>query len=209
MKFYVTEKQYALVGNALPVMESLYRNDPLPIFQLIEENYELDKGVAQKAADIVLNTHITSANKEQALRIDRLLSDWTLGASSISEEMFRYTIPLDNSQEKLLAKTLDVVSRIMMGQLHILFDALDMPAETLNNKHAMQVFQDVYLDGLHGAQEARDIVFPGIKELGWHGGYSIANRNVTESARLAYEMSKVLKKEQPLKVTDEPICRLQ
>lgn len=208
MKFLVTQKQYALVQKMLPVMEQLYKNDIAPLFQLIAADYSLDPVAVEVAVKIVQDMGITAPNINKAMRLSSLSSSWKLEAQTIQDGPFAYAVKLEDDEEYLLEKTLDVFSRIVMGQLHILFETMDVPEEMAQNPHMMTMHGDVYWRGLHGGQEARDLLFPGIKEAGWNGGYGIASKDVAEDARLAYELSKALRKEYALHVTDEPVARL-
>lgn len=208
MKFLVTANQYALVEKMLPVMECLHKNNLIPIFELIADDYGVEAEAAEKAAAIISDMGITAPNIRKAMQLSRLSSTWKLEARTVQNGPFVCTVELDDSEKHLLEKTLDAFSRIVMGQMHILFEVLDMPENLRDNQHAVNMYHDVYWDGLHGAKEARDILFPSIKDFGWHGGYGIANKEVAEDARLAYQLNRVLCRNYVLPVTDEPIAQL-
>ena len=204
----LTEKQYELVKKMLPLMEHLYKNDLVPLFKLIAEDYGDEAGAAEKAAAIINDMGITAPNIRKAMQLSSLSSTWKLEAHTIKNGPFVYTVELDDLEKRLLEKTLDVFSRIVMGQLHILFETMDMPENLQDNQHAVEMYHDVYWDGLHGAKDARDLLFPAIKDFGWHGGYGIASKEVAEDARLAYQLNRALCTNYVLPVTDEPLAQL-
>lgn len=208
MTVYVTEKQYKLVSNALSVMIRLYDNDMLALFLLICNDYKLNNSSAHKASELIRNMQITDKNEVMKAQCAALLFDWGQKEKLPDNGKYQYAIELAREQQKKLANILDTFSRITMGQLHILFEALDIPNALKNNQHAVQMYHDIYWDGLYGAKEARDILFPGIKEFGWHGGYGITSKEVSENSKLAYQMSRVLRNERPLQVTGEPLPML-
>lgn len=209
MKLAVTEKQYALVKRVLPVMAELYRNKTLPIFELIEAEYSSEKGTAAQAAALVEQLHITAPNMQKANDTERLLSVWVNDADVIQDGPYKFVIQLEDRQQKLLAKSLDAFSRIVMGQFFILFETLDISDSLQTNLHAFQAYQDVYWGGLHGAKEMRDMLMPAIKQFGWHGGYGISNPNVAECSRLAYQLSHAILREYALPVTAEPMAQVK
>lgn len=210
MTFWCTEKQYNLILEVLPLMAKFYRNDILPLFQYIAKEYDLMYEAAEKANNIVSGLHITAANPVKAMDIDCLLSTWEQDYIPVQEAPFHFQIALNDRQRKLLAKTLDVFSRIVMGQLFILFETLDLPENIQDNEHAIQTYHDVYWDGKCGAKEARDLLFPDIRHFGWYGGYGISNPKVAESSRLAYQLARVLNAGAGyiLPVTDEPLAKI-
>lgn len=209
MKLVVTEKQYALVKRVLPIMAELYRNKTLPIFELIEAEYSSEKGAAAQAAAMVEQLGITAPNMQKANDAERLLSVWVNDADVIQDGPFKFVIQLEDRQQKLLAKSLDAFSRIVMGQFHILFETLDVSDTLQYNQHAVETYQDVYWDGLHGAKEVRDMLLPDIKQFGWHGGYGISNPDVAECSRLAYQLSHAILQEYALPVTSEPMAQVK
>lgn len=209
MFLFVTDKQYALVNRVLPIMADLHRNRPLPLFHLIAEEYNLTEDAAEKATEIISNLHITAANPVKAMELEQLYSFWTQKTQKVQNEPFGWRIEISEKQKNRLAQTLDAFSRIVMGRFHILFEVLDVPDDFQTNKYAMQMFHDVYWTGAYGAKEARDLLFPQISDFGWNGGYGIANQNVAEISRLAYQMAKALNKEMALPVTKEPIAQVE
>lgn len=102
---------------------------------------------------------------------------------------------------------MDMFSRIVMGQFHILFEAVDI--EISDKPRAIHMYHDVYWDGGYRVKEARDLLFPKIKKFGWHGGFGISNPKVAEDSRLAYQISRALRREYILPVTQEPIAQLR
>ena len=208
MKILVTKPQYGLIKKVLPIMASFYRNNFEPLFQLIEEDYGLPEGAAKDAAGIIHNIQITTPAYRKAISVEDLSSTWNFPEAT-EEQPYNYTVELSDNQRTLLSKTLDIFSRIVMGQLHILFEALDVPDEFNKNQHMMQAYHDAYWDGGAGAKEARDILFPAIKNFGWHGGYGISNQNVAEDSRLAYQLSRALENKYALPVTSEPIILMR
>lgn len=123
-------------------------------------------------------------------------------------EYVKYEVKLEEPERCLLAQTLDAFSRIVMGQMHILFEIMDIPESTQENQHALDMYHDVYWYGQYGAKEARDLLFPAIRDFGWNGGYGIASKEVAEDARLAYQLVKALRREYVLPVTNEPIAQI-
>ena len=123
-------------------------------------------------------------------------------------EYVKYEVKLEEPERCLLAQTLDAFSRIVMGQMHILFEIMDIPESTQENQHVLDMYHDVYWYGQYGAKEARDLLFPAIRDFGWNGGYGIASKEVAEDARLAYQLVKALRREYVLPVTDEPIAQI-
>lgn len=209
MKVYTTKKQCLLVRKALPVMAQLYRNEFEPLLRMIAETYGNDPRCAAKAATILQQTGVTAAAPLKAERLDALATDWELETQPVSDPVHPYCTELDSAQVDLLSKTLDAFSRITMGQLHILFEVLDVPPGFSENPHALCTYQDVYWDGKHGGKEARDILFPEIRNFGWFGGYGISNPDVSEDSRLAYQISRALSRDYVLPVTKEPLARVE
>lgn len=120
--------------------------------------------------------------------------------------MFRLT----NSERKALSKVLDTYSRIMMGQLSIIFEALDIQTDGKEpTERQLQAWHDAYWEGGMGLRDAKAQLLPDTAEFGWNGGYGICNQKVALGSRLAYEMRKILDKEKPLKVTDVSLPRVE
>ena len=209
MVVIVTQKQHELVKRALANMEQLYQNNPAPLFHLISEWYKGGSEAATKAAEIISGLPIVVANIPAAKKTKQLLMDWQKRTSPASEEGFEYAVELSDDQLAQLSKILDAFSRIMMGQLHILFETMDIPVAVDKNPHMMQMYHDVYWEGLYGAKEAKDLLFPATKQFGWNGGYGIANREVAEDSRLAYQIAKAIRNEYALPVTDEPLIQMR
>ena len=119
-------------------------------------------------------------------------------------------LQLTDEERKALAKILDTFSRILMGQLSVIFEALDVRVgkESIQ-EHQLQAWHDAYWEGGLGLQKARADLIPETAEFGWNGGYGICSKQVSEKSRLAYEMQKVLNFAKPLKVTEIPLPHLE
>lgn len=204
----LTLKQYNLVQKMLPPMEKLHQNDFIPLFRLIADDYHIEDKAAERAAAIISNISVIVSSPRKAARLCSLASTWSSKATVVQDEPFTYEVKLEEPERCLLAQTLDAFSRIVMGQMHILFEIMDIPESTQENQHALDMYHDVYWYGQYGAKEARDLLFPAIRDFGWNGGYGIASKEVAEDARLAYQLVKALRREYVLPVTDEPIAQI-
>lgn len=207
MKVYVTSKQYELINKTLLMMTQLYNNDFFPMFQLIAKNYGVDTADAKRASDIISNLHLTESNKAKAKQVRELHVDFLLNADPVEEDGYRYVMEIDGSNITLLGNVMDVFSRIMMGQFRILFEVVDVKIS--DSPHMIQKYHDVYWEGSHRAKEARDLLLPKIKKFGWYGGFGISNPEVAEDSRLAYQISRALRREYVLPVTQEPLVQLR
>ena len=208
MKIFVTKNQYVLICKALPLMVSFYRNNFEPLFQLIEDDYKLPKGSAQKANNIIQNIQITAPAQHKAENVEALRLKWN-SPEMTDEQPYSYVTELSDNQRKQLSDVLDIFSRIVMGQLHILFEVMDIPDGLDTNQDKMRVYHDAYWDGGFGAKEARDILFPGTKNFGWHGGYGICAHDVSQNSKLAYQLSRALNNKYVLPVTTEPAISMR
>lgn len=204
----LTLKQYNLVQKMLSPMEKLYQNDFVPLFRLIADDYRIEAKTAERAAAIISRIGVTAPAPRKAAQLHNLASTWASKATKIQNGPFVYEVELEEPERCLLEKALDAFSRIVMGQMHILFEITDMPENIQENQHALDMYHDVYWYGRYDAKEARDLLFPAIRESGWNGGYGIASKEVAEDARLAYQLVKVLRREYVLPVTDEPIAQM-
>lgn len=208
MTVLLTLKQYNLVQKMLPPMEKLHQNDFIPLFRLIADDYHIEDKAAERAAAIISNISVIVSSPRKAARLCSLASTWSSKATVVQDEPFTYEVKLEELERCLLAQTLDAFSRIVMGQMHILFEIMDISESTQENQHALDMYHDVYWYGQYGAKEARDLLFPAIRDFGWNGGYGIASKEVAEDARLAYQLVKALRREYVLPVTDEPIAQI-
>lgn len=204
----LTLKQYNLVQKMLSPMEKLYQNDFVPLFRLIADDYRIEAKTAERAAAIISRICVTAPAPRKAAQLHNLASTWASKATKIQNGPFEYEVELEEPERCLLEKALDAFSRIVMGQMHILFEIMDIPESTQENQHALDMYHDVYWYGQYGAKEARDLLFPAIRDFGWNGGYGIASKEVAEDARLAYQLVKALRREYVLPVTDEPIAQI-
>lgn len=206
MKVYITSKQYELINKTLLVMTQLYNNDFFPMFQLIAKNYGVDTADAKRASDIISSLHLTESNKAKAKQVRELHVDFLLNADPV-EGIYRYAMEIDGSNITLLGNVMDAFSRIMMGQFRILFEVVDVKIS--DSPRMIQMYRDVYWEGGHRAKEARDLLLPKIKKFGWYGGFGISNPEVAEDSRLAYQISRALRREYVLPVTQEPLVQLR
>ena len=204
----LTLKQYNLVQKMLSPMEKLYQNDFVPLFRLIADDYRIEAKTAERAAAIISRIGVTAPAPRKAAQLNNLASTWASKATKIQNGPFVYEVELEEPERCLLEKALDAFSRIVMGQMHILFEITDIPESIRENQHALDLYHDVYWYGRYDAKEARDLLFPAIREFGWNGGYGIASKEVAEDARLAYQLVKVLRREYVLPVTNEPIAQI-
>ena len=209
VKMFVTKKQYGLVKRALENMKQLYEINFLPLFEDIAKWYGCEPQAATHAAKIISELPIVAPNHIQKEKAEKLGKAWKERVTEVQEEKHQYSVELTEEELLHLSGILDAFSRITMGQLKILFETLDMPAEMAKNPHMEQMYHDVYWNGSNGATEARDLLFPGIRAFGWHGGYGISNREVAEDSRLAYQISKSMRGEYALPVTDEPSVQIR
>lgn len=184
-------------------MEKLYQNDFVPLFRLIADDYRIEAKTAERAAAIISRIGVTAPAPRKAAQLHNLASTWASKATKIQNGPFVYEVELEEPERCLLEKALDAFSRIVMGQMHILFEITDIPESIRENQHALDLYHDVYWYGRYDAKEARDLLFPAIREFGWNGGYGIASKEVAEDARLAYQLVKVLRREYVLPVTSQ------
>lgn len=192
----------------LPPMERLYQNDITLLFRLIAHDYHIEDEAAERAVVIISNIGVTAPAPRKAAQLHNLASTWASKATNIQNGHFVYEVELEEPERCLLEKALDAFSRIVMGQMHILFEITDIPESIRENQHALALYHDVYWYGRYDAKEARDLLFPAIRDFGWNGGYGIASKEVAEDARLAYQLVKALRREYVLPVTDEPIAQI-
>lgn len=190
-------------------MIQLYQKNPIPLFKRIARWYGNGVWTAADAAKIITELPIFIPNCYKKEQAEILILDWNKYSIPMRAGKYRFSVELPDDKVTQLSKILDEYSRIMMGQLHILFEALDVPANLEENPHMLQMYHDVYWDGAYGAKKARDLLFPDIKVFGWHGGYGISNQRVAEDSRLAYQISRTMRGEYALPVTEEPLVQIK
>lgn len=204
----LTLKQYNLVQKMLLPMERVHQNDFTPLFRLIADDYHIEDKAAERAAATISKMSIIVSSPRRAVRLCSLASTWSSKTTVVQNGPFVYEVELEEPERCLLEKALDAFSSIVMGQMHILFEITDIPESIRENQHALALYHDVYWYGRYDAKEARDLLFPAIRDFGWNGGYGIASKEVAEDARLAYQLVKALRREYVLPVTDEPIAQI-
>ncbi len=210
-EFVMTEQHKQLLQNIMPVMEAFYGNELLPILEDVERAYHAQPYAARDTVDLIKSLSITCENQNMKQQVQNLrampyqsITPWEENTSL--NVMFRLT----NSERKALSKVLDTYSRIMMGQLSIIFEALDIQTDGKEpTERQLQAWHDAYWEGGMGLRDAKAQLLPDTAEFGWNGGYGICNQKVALGSRLAYEMRKILDKEKPLKVTDVSLPRVE
>ena len=114
-------------------MEKLYQNDFVPLFRLIADDYRIEAKTAERAAAIISRIGVTAPAPRKAAQLHNLASTWASKATKIQNGPFVYEVELEEPERCLLEKALDAFSRIVMGQMHILFEITDIPESIREN----------------------------------------------------------------------------
>lgn len=207
----MTTPHKQLLETMLPLMEAMYNNDLTPILLQVAQEYHTLPETAENMAKLIRNLDITDKNEKQAMQTHNLITACRQDmVHAVSGEPMTDVLQLTDEERKALAKILDTFSRILMGQLSVIFEALDVRVESEPiQEYRLQAWHDAYWEGGLGLQKARADLIPETAEFGWNGGYGICSNQVSEKSRLAYEMQKVLNFAKPLKVTEIPLPHLE
>lgn len=209
MLIRMTQNQKSCLESALRTMEPFYRNELEPLciqighcYNIPDENIHLAAGII-KSLPKGVTSPIPQKTNELHVFSQKMLNG---GMVQVNEN---WTIELNDSEQRLLAHTLDVYSRLLMGQLHMIFEELDI--DIPDNPHLLDFWRDARWNGAGGMIEVRNLLFPDLKSFGWNGGYGISNPKVAFFSRLAYQMKKALLNPNDfiLPVTDEPPLTIQ
>ena len=200
----MTKKQKECFESIFSTMESFYRNDLETLCIVIGRHYKIPDESVKNAAAIVksLPQGVTFPVPQKADALKAIHQRWLDGGLTQKDE--RWIFRMDDTERRLLAHVSDVYSRLLMGQLNMIFEELDIGLP--DNPHLLDFWNDARWNGAGGMLEVRNLLFPEIKDFGWNGGFGISNPKVTFFSRLAYQMGKVLlsANEFFLPVTDEP-----
>lgn len=205
----MTAKQKECFESIFRTMESFYRGDLETLCIVIGCQYNLPEENIRLATTIItsLPQGIISPVNKKAAALNAIHQRWSSG--SLKQKGAQWYFTIDDAERRLLAHTCDVYSRLLMGQLYMIFEELDIGLP--DNPHLLDFWNDARWSGAGGMLEMRNLLFPDLKEFGWNGGYGISNPKVTFFSRLAYQMGRVLlsANEFFLPVTDEPPLTIQ
>ena len=214
MTIQLTDKHYNLLMRILEIMTSFYDNDLASICKEVGETYGASEEAIQEACNIFTAVNVTAsvpAMQETVSRLLRIAKNPVIFAKS----KVPYTKQIDIEEDDVirLVSILDVYSRILMGQFDKIFDVLDVAPDDGEHEHRLQANHDARWYGV-GVSEARDLLIPQLKKMGWNGSFGISNLDLAYNSKLSYEMLKALdhacgcSDSYCLKVTDEPFLRI-
>ena len=209
MKFWMTQRHKECFESAFRTMEPFYRNDLESLCIVIGCHYDIPDANVQQAANIMTSLPgITSPVPAKAERIASIAKRWHEGGV-VKADNEHWCFEISNEERVFLAHVLDTYSRLLMGQLNMIFEELDIGLP--DGSHLLDLWHDVRWNGAGGMREARNLLFPELEGCGWNGGYGISNPHVAFFSRLSYQMAKVLRGgyEFVLPVTDEPLLEVQ
>lgn len=205
----MTNNQKECFESMFHTMEAFYRGDLETLCVVIGCRYNLPEENVRLATAIItsLPQGIISPVTEKATALNAIYQRWMDGG--LTEKNARWEFKVCDGERHLLAHVLDVYSRLLMGQLNMIFEELDIGLP--DNPHLLDFWSDVRWNGAGGMLEVRNLLFPEIKDFGWNGGFGISNPKVAFFGRLSYQISKVLRGgyEFVLPVTTEPLLEIQ
>jgi hypothetical protein len=200
----MTQKHKECFESVFRTMEAFYNGDLDTLCVVIGCHYDISDENVKLAASIIssLPEGVISPVPNRAAALQAFSRRWLSG--DLKRSGNKWTIEIEDSERRLLAHVTDVYSRLLMGQLNMIFEELDIGLP--DNPHLLDFWHDARWSGAGGMLEARNLLFPDLKKFGWNGGYGISNPEVAFCSRLAYQMGKVLlsANEFCLPVTDEP-----
>lgn len=214
MTIQLTDKHYNLLMRILEIMTSFYDNDLVSICKEVGETYGASEEAIQEACNIFTAVNVTAsvpAMQETVSRLLRIAKNPVI----LAKGKVPYTKQIDIEEDDVirLVSILDVYSRILMGQFDKIFDVLDVAPDDGEHEHRLQANHDARWYGV-GVSEARDLLIPQLKKMGWNGSFGISNLDLAYNSKLSYEMLKALdhacgcSDSYCLKVTDEPFLRI-
>ena len=214
MTIQLTDKHYNLLMRILEIMTSFYDNDLASICKEVGETYGASEEAIQEACNIFTAVNVTAsvpAMQETVSRLLRIAKNPVI----LAKGKVHYTKQIDIEEDDVirLVSILDVYSRILMGQFDKIFDVLDVAPDDGEHEHRLQANHDARWYGV-GVSEARDLLIPQLKKMGWNGSFGISNLDLAYNSKLSYEMLKALdhacgcSDSYCLKVTDEPFLRI-
>lgn len=214
MTIQLTDKHYNLLMRILEIMTSFYDNDLASICKEVGETYGASEEAIQEACNIFTAVNVTAsvpAMQETVSRLLRIAKKPVI----LAKGKVPYTKQIDIEEDDVirLVSILDVYSRILMGQFDKIFDVLDVAPDDGEHEHRLQANHDARWYGV-GVSEARDLLIPQLKKMGWNGSFGISNLDLAYNSKLSYEMLKALdhacgcSDSYCLKVTDEPFLRI-
>lgn len=208
-----TVKQFFCVSHALAIMISFYNNDFSSICKEVGESYGASEDDIKNACAILTAINVTAPVKKTYDKLMDILLNIHQNHEEIQEHerntQYKYRVTMDASSWKTLVDTLDVYSRILMGQFSIIYEELDISG---NDEIHLRANHDARWYGV-GVQEARDLLIPQLKKLGvgWNGNFGISNSELAYNSKLSYEILKTIRyacdgrDSIVLHVTDEPL----
>lgn len=210
-EFVITEQHTQLMQTIMSVMEAFYGNDLLPILKEVGTAYHAQPSAAKNMAELIKSLSITYENLKMKRWVQNLKAlPYRVITSPSEGANLNKALCLTDIERQALIKILDTYSRVMMGQLFIIFEALDIPSNDQElEEQRLRAWHDAYWKGCMGLRDAKAQLIPETSNYGWRGGYGICNQKVSLSSRLAYEMLKILDKDIALKVTDVPLPYLK
>lgn len=198
MTIYLTSKQYKLLLEVLNTMAPFYSCDFDAICDAVGTEYGATPVDIRKAKDEMAKLNEMGVVAPVDTIID-FISSFHL--KSLSGKHIELTPPevgakdpfvrsISCTKEDLhnLSVVLDTYSRMMMGQFFPIFEQLDIPINSDEEK--LRNYRNCRWSG-GSALVARNALIPTQAIMGWNGSFGISNAATSDKSKLAYEMYKV------------------
>ena len=194
--FFITEDHIHHIKNAMPLLSKFYNGNPQPLLEYVATAYGVSTKDTKQAVQVLMGTGISGHQNQAMTDVCQNMMDVVNQAVPIedvdisSSATYQYKICIPEKILLNVSKMFDFYCRIMLGQFSEIYMTL---LESIDiRKLDWTLISDLRWSAPFTIVDARNLLIPSCKKLGWNANMGISHPNACIEAKIAYELSKVL-----------------
>lgn len=217
--YFANKKHFDFMNKALNALKDFNTGEPSGLFHLIATSYGVNEADFKKAYRTFeetglrrwSNCHLSDVCERalNALKNARKI-EATDGENIATAYLF--CIPFLEEDIQDLCQLFDFLCRILLGNLSEIFSFAVWNTDTDPNKKETILcnhFYSLQWEAPRDMSDARDLLVPACKGMGWSGNLGISSPKACNEAKLSYEISKVFGQTEYIRRTGQKDCILR
>lgn len=217
--YFVNKKHFDFMNMALNALKDFNASKPLSLFRVVSAAYEVNDANLKKAYRTFDKTGIQRwSNRHLADVCERALNSLknarkveAADGESIAAE-YQFCVPFLEEDIQDLCQLFDFLCRILLGGFSEIFSFAVWNTDTDPNKKETTLcdhFYSLQWEAPRDMSDARDLLVPACKGMGWNGNLGISSPKACNEAKLSYEISKVFGQTEYIRRTGQKDCILR
>lgn len=200
---HLTENQNQLLLRAVQTMMQMYSGNLYYLLEDIGRQYNTEN-VAKVVLRKFMYMYTIRPVDSRWIPIHRLMNVfYNRSFYNRHTPEYPWTMKLTMREIKVLREILQTYMDISMGRFYVILE--ELPPEYPAGNSFWEKYHSACLNGTSDLLDARDMLIPSMHDIPWRAGNGILSPNISNEAKMAYQILCVLTDTVPLPVTEEPL----